>query len=209
MAGVRLASVAKWWIALVLIVTSALGAAYLYRAWLGARVAQQSAVDELAAESRNDMETLRGFMRLSPAMLECTPDETSIMLVEMGCGTGGAIRVRLGSEGEAVFEANNYSFYRVSGGLHRQHRLSLSVRQRDRLRDLVHRWPRSIPEGRHHCSRLPSFPEAIAVCDGGRFYGIDEGDGCPSDVLGPAGELLDALDASIERDPSEAPIICL
>ncbi|MFT3668486.1 MAG: hypothetical protein QM795_07860 [Pseudoxanthomonas sp.] len=192
-----------------LLVASAFVAAHGYLAWRGARVAEQAAVESLAMESRQGVQMLREFMSLPPARLDCAGGETVIVLADMGCGTGGSIQVRLRPEAEATFETEQDSVYRVAGGTHRTHKIPLSPEQRDRLVYLVAQWPKSIPADRKRCLRIPSFPDAMTICDAGLSYGVDQGDGCGSGGRRPAGELLDILGATLERAPEAGPIMCL
>ena len=194
---------------MVALVAAALSAAHGYMAWRGARIAEAAAVDNLAVESKAGVQWIREIMHLPPGRLDCAADEIAIVLADMGCGTGGSIQVRLGEQNEALFEAEEASVYRVSGTSHRRHLLSRSEAQQQRLGQMVSRWPKSVPAGRQDCLRIPSFPEAMMVCDGGRHYGIDEGDKCGSGVRSPAGELLDVLEASLERAPHAGPILCI
>lgn len=208
MAGVRASAILGMAVGAALLVASALVATHGYLTWHGARVAEQAAVESLAMESRQGVQMLREFMKLPPARLDCEDGETVIVLADMGCGTGGSIQVRLRPDADAAFETEEDSVYRVSGDTHRTHMMRLSPGQRDKLFNSAARWPRSIPADRKNCLRIPSFPEAMTICDAGVSYGVDQGDGCGSGRR-PAGELLDILGATLERAPDAGPIVCV
>ncbi|MGR4877294.1 hypothetical protein [Pseudoxanthomonas sp. LARHCG66] len=209
MTGIRASAILKMAVASAVLAAATFAAIYVYLAWRGARIAERAAVESLAIESRHGVRWIREFMGLSPAQLDCGRGETVIVLADLGCGTGGSIRVSLRPEADATFETREDSMYRVSGDTYRTHTTPLSPEQRDRLAQLAVRWPKSIPAGREDCLRIPSFPEAMTLCEAGVSYGIDQGDGCGSGAISPASELLDILDATLERSPTAGPIICM
>lgn len=192
-----------------MLVATTLVAIYAHLAWRGARIADQVAVESLAIESRHGVRWMREFMGLPAVQLDCGRGETVIVLTDLGCGTGGSIRVSLRPEAYAMFETREDSMYRISGHPYRTHTTRLSPEQRDRLAHVAAQWPESIPADRKECLRIPSFPEAMTVCEAGVSYGIDQGDGCGSGAISPAHELLDILDATLERSPEAGPIICM
>lgn len=209
MTGVRASAILKMAGASTVLVATTFVAVHVYVAWRGARIAERAAIESLAIESRHGVRWIRDFTGLPPAQLDCGHGETVITLAELGCGTGGSIQVSLRPNAEAKFETREDSSYRVSGDTYRTHAIRLSPEQYDRLTNLVAQWPTSIPAGREDCLRIPSFPEAMTVCEAGVSYGIDQGDGCGSDGISPAGELLGVLDATLERSPDAGPIICM
>ncbi len=209
MTGIRASAILKMAGASTVLVATTFVAIHFYLAWRGARIAERAAVESLAIESRHGVRWIRDFTGLPPAQLDCGRGETVIILAELGCGTGGSIQVSLRPNAEAKFETREDSIFRVSGDTYRTHTTRLSPEQYDRLANFAAQWPKSIPADREDCLRIPSFPEAMTVCEAGVSYGIDQGDGCGSDGISPAGDLLNVLDATLERSPEAGSIICM